>query len=252
MEAYEEAMNALGEPTRRRIFEQLADGPKSVGVLATTVPVSRPAVSQHLRVLRSAGLVGERPDGTRRIYHVEPAGIEALRAYFDDFWDRALTAFQSEAEARERSKTMSTTEALAAIRKTITVDASLETAFETFTHEMSSWWPTGSHRIFEDRSEVVFETRAGGRVYERNADGQEGDWADVLVWEPPNRFVLGWRVNPKRGPTEVEVRFSPVDGRTRVDLEHRGWDDPEGRANYDTGWDFVLERFRAAFQSVSE
>lgn len=147
---------------------------------------------------------------------------------------------------------MSTTEALAAIRKTLTVDASLETAFETFTERMGSWWPAGSHRIFEDGSSVVFEARVGGRVYERSPDGQEGDWADVLVWEPPNRFVLRWRVNPKRGPTELEVRFSPVGGRTRVDLEHRGWDDAEGRANYDPGWDFVLGRFEAAFHSVSE
>jgi DNA-binding transcriptional ArsR family regulator len=102
--AYEEAIDALGDATRRTIFERLADGPKSVGTLANTLPVSRPAVSQHLRVLKSAGLVAERPEGTRRIYHVEPAGIAALRVYFDEFWDRALTAFQAEAEAQERSK----------------------------------------------------------------------------------------------------------------------------------------------------
>jgi uncharacterized protein YndB with AHSA1/START domain len=146
---------------------------------------------------------------------------------------------------------MSTTEALAEIRKTITVDASVETAFETFTERTSSWWPEGTHRIFEEGSAVVFEPRAGGRVYERSADGEEGDWADVLVWEPPSRFVLRWRVNPRRGPTEVEVRFSPLEGRTRVELEHRGWDDAEGRASYNTGWDFVLGRFEAAVQSVS-
>ena len=146
---------------------------------------------------------------------------------------------------------MSTTEALAAINKTITVEASLETAFETFTRRMADWWPTGSHRIFED-STLVFEERAGGRVYERAATGEEGDWADVLMWEPPHRFVLRWRVNPNRGATEVEVRFTPENGGTRVDLEHRGWDDPEGRANYSTGWDPVLERFAAAAQSVSE
>jgi uncharacterized protein YndB with AHSA1/START domain len=147
---------------------------------------------------------------------------------------------------------MSTTEALAAIRKSITVNASVETAFETFTQRMSSWWPEGSHRIFEEGSSVVFEARVGGRVYERSLDGEEGDWADVLVWEPPHRFVLRWRVNPRRGPTELDVRFSPTDDGTRVELEHRGWDDPEGRASYDTGWSFVLGRFEAAFQSVSE
>jgi uncharacterized protein YndB with AHSA1/START domain len=140
---------------------------------------------------------------------------------------------------------MSTTEALAAINKTVTVEASVETAFETFTRRMTDWWPSGSHRIFEG-STVVFDGRAGGRVYERATTGEEGDWADVLVWEPPHRLVLRWRVNPNRGPTEVEVRFTPENGRTRVDLEHRGWDDPEGRANYFSGWDLVLERFTAA------
>jgi DNA-binding transcriptional ArsR family regulator len=97
-------MNALGDPTRRAIFEQLAEGPKPVGELARTLPVSRPAVSQHLRVLKEAGLVSERADGTRRLYRVDPAGVAELRAYFDDFWDRALASFGAEAEERERSK----------------------------------------------------------------------------------------------------------------------------------------------------
>jgi DNA-binding transcriptional ArsR family regulator len=97
-------MNALGDPTRRTIFERLAAGPKAVGELARELPVSRPAVSQHLRVLKTAGLVSERPEGTRRVYRVDPQGIVALRAYFDEFWDRALAQFQAEAEAKERSK----------------------------------------------------------------------------------------------------------------------------------------------------
>jgi uncharacterized protein YndB with AHSA1/START domain len=146
---------------------------------------------------------------------------------------------------------MSATEALADITKSVTVDASVETAFETFTRRITSWWPTGSHRVF-DESTVVFEELAGGRVYERAADGEEADWADVLVWEPPHRFVLRWRVNPKRGATELEVRFSAEGDGTRVDLEHRGWDDAEGRANYHTGWDPVLDRFVEAVHSVSE
>jgi DNA-binding transcriptional ArsR family regulator len=104
VETYELAMNALGDPTRRAIFEQLARGPKAVGELANAVPVSRPAVSQHLRVLKSAGLVSERPDGTRRVYRIDRDGIAALRAYFEGFWDQALANFQAEAEATERSK----------------------------------------------------------------------------------------------------------------------------------------------------
>ena len=97
-------MNALGDPTRRAIFEQLAEGPKPVVELAKTVPVSRPAVSQHLRVLKTAGLVREQPVGTRRVYQVDPGGVVALRAYFEQFWDRALADFQAETEATERSK----------------------------------------------------------------------------------------------------------------------------------------------------
>jgi DNA-binding transcriptional ArsR family regulator len=104
VQTYEEAMNALGDPTRRAIFEQLVDGPKPVGELAKTVPVSRPAVSQHLRVLKSAGLVDERPEGARRVYRIDPGGVVALRAYFERFWDRALVDFQTAAEAEERSK----------------------------------------------------------------------------------------------------------------------------------------------------
>lgn len=143
---------------------------------------------------------------------------------------------------------MSTTEALADIKKSVTVDASVETAFETFTRRIGRWWPTGSHRIF-DESSVVFDEREGGRVYERSASGDEGDWADVLVWEPPRRFVLRWRVNPNRGATELEVTFTQEGERTRVDLEHRGWDDPEGRTNYDGGWDYVLGAFVDSFKS---
>lgn len=104
MKTYEEAMNALGDPTRRRIFDRLAQGPKPVGELARGLPVSRPAVSQHLRVLKDAGLVAERADGTRRVYRVDPSGVIALRAYFEAFWDRALVNFQDEAEQTERSK----------------------------------------------------------------------------------------------------------------------------------------------------
>jgi DNA-binding transcriptional ArsR family regulator len=104
VKTYEEAMNALGDPTRRAIFEQLAEGPKPVGELAETLPVSRPAVSQHLRVLKSAGLVSERPVGTRRVYRIDPSGVVALRAYFEGFWDKALAAFQAAVEEEERSR----------------------------------------------------------------------------------------------------------------------------------------------------
>jgi DNA-binding transcriptional ArsR family regulator len=97
-------MDALGDPTRRAIFERLRRGPRAVGELAADLPVSRPAVSQHLRVLREAGLVTERRHGTRRIYRVDPAGLEALRSYFEAFWEEALAAFEAAADGRKEQR----------------------------------------------------------------------------------------------------------------------------------------------------
>jgi DNA-binding transcriptional ArsR family regulator len=94
-------MTALGDPTRRAIFERLAAGPSSVGALAGEMPVSRPAVSQHLKVLKDAGLVVDRQAGNRRIYSLDPDGVGALRAYFDRFWTQALGAFKQAVEQRD-------------------------------------------------------------------------------------------------------------------------------------------------------
>jgi DNA-binding transcriptional ArsR family regulator len=94
-----DGMQALGDPTRRAIFELLADGPRPVGEIADQLPVTRPAVSQHLRVLKDAGLVVDRAEGARRIYEVNPAGVEAIRAWLDGFWDEALGRFRAAAEA---------------------------------------------------------------------------------------------------------------------------------------------------------
>jgi DNA-binding transcriptional ArsR family regulator len=91
-------MDALGDPTRRAIFERLAEGPTAVGEIASELPVSRPAVSQHLKVLKEAGLVTDRAEGTRRLYQLNPAGIGELRAYFDAFWLHALAAFKQAVE----------------------------------------------------------------------------------------------------------------------------------------------------------
>lgn len=89
---------ALGDPTRREIFERLAERPWAVGELARELPVSRPAVSQHLKVLKHARLVMDRPAGNRRIYQLDPDGVGALRADLDRFWNQALTAFKSAVE----------------------------------------------------------------------------------------------------------------------------------------------------------
>lgn len=85
---------ALGDPTRREIFSRIAERPRAVGELARELPVSRPAVSQHLRVLKDAGLVMDRAEGNRRIYQADPAGLAALRAQLDTFWNQALATFE--------------------------------------------------------------------------------------------------------------------------------------------------------------
>jgi DNA-binding transcriptional ArsR family regulator len=102
VETYGKALTALGDPTRRAIFEQLRTGPRSVGQLAESLPVSRPAVSQHLRVLRAAGLVSDRKDGTRRLYRVAPKGVAELRDYVNGFWDEVLAEFKDKVEGGDR------------------------------------------------------------------------------------------------------------------------------------------------------
>ncbi len=100
MNTYQEAqLDALGDATRRAILARLINGALPVGELARDFPVSRPAISQHLRVLKNAGLVVDRPAGNRRLYEINPEGIESLRRYFEEFWTQALTAFKAAAEA---------------------------------------------------------------------------------------------------------------------------------------------------------
>ena len=97
------ALDALGDPTRRQVFKSLKNGARSVGEIARGMDVSRPAVSQHLKVLKDAGLVVDRPEGTRRLYSVDMKAFEALRRWLDGFWGETLAAFKEEAE-REASK----------------------------------------------------------------------------------------------------------------------------------------------------
>ena len=106
MDAYiQTALEALGDPTRIAVFQKLTGGPMAVHELAGVLPVSRPAVSQHLRVLKDAGLVTDSKRGTRRLYQLNPEGIARLRAHFDQMWGMAMTAFQMAAEAPKRPRT---------------------------------------------------------------------------------------------------------------------------------------------------
>jgi DNA-binding transcriptional ArsR family regulator len=98
------AFSALADSTRRAIFERLAERPRAVGELAKGLPVSRPAVSQHLRTLKEAGLVNDRADGTKRIYFIDPKGLAPLRAWLDGFWNASLAAFKEEVERNQEEK----------------------------------------------------------------------------------------------------------------------------------------------------
>ena len=101
---YAKALECLSDPTRRRVFERLRSGPQSVGVLARGLPVSRPAVSQHLKALKAAGLVTDKSEGTRRVYHIDPDGLGELRRWLDQFWGDALESFKQEVEHSQTSR----------------------------------------------------------------------------------------------------------------------------------------------------
>jgi hypothetical protein len=147
--------------------------------------------------------------------------------------------------------------AVEAVKKSLKVKCRPERAFEVFTREIGTWWPTHTeHSIGGEKiTEVVFEERVGGRIFERHVDGGEGDWGSVLVWEPPSRFVMKWHPDEDASrATELEVRFSAASDGTRVELEHRGWEiladeAVETRNSYDSGWGDVLVYFERAFES---
>ncbi len=138
---------------------------------------------------------------------------------------------------------------LAPVTRSVTVVVSVEAAFRVFTEEIGRWWPLQDKSVSGDARAAVIEPRVGGRVFETAGDGGEHDWGEVLVWEPPRRFAMTWRVTAT--PTEVEVRFTSEANGTRVDLEHRGWERfgegaDEKRGQYDSGWIAVLDRYVAA------
>jgi len=149
---------------------------------------------------------------------------------------------------------MSSTETVVEpVRRTVTVDRPVEDAFRVFTDGIGKWWALEVHSLSLDRTgapaqTAVMEGRVGGRLYERMSDGNEADWGKLLVWEPPHRVAFEWHVTGT--PTEVEVRFTPQGGGTRVDLVHSGFDrleDPERRRRgYDEGWALGLERYAEA------
>jgi uncharacterized protein YndB with AHSA1/START domain len=146
------------------------------------------------------------------------------------------------------------------VRRSITVKASAERAFEVFTAGFDTWWPRSHHIGKAPLKRAILEGRVGGRCYSEQTDGTECDWAQVTAWEPPRRFVMAWMINSQwqyepdiAKSSEVEVRFTPEsDGSTRVDLEHRhfertgaGWEAMRAMIDQPGGWGVTLQLFAA-------
>jgi DNA-binding transcriptional ArsR family regulator len=227
-----------------------------VGKLAEGLPISRPAVSQHLRVLRRAGLVREQAAGTRRIYAVLPTGLAELRAYLNEFWGDALgrlkeaTEWQEERDARIADVARGRIEP---VRKSIYVAVPPERAFVLFTERMDACWPFQGHSIFGARASTVeFERRVAGRMHEVSLDGECGRWGQLLAWDPPRAFRMTWHPGLERATAqELHVRFIPVHGGTRVEIEQDGFEQlaeqgQSARHGYDQDWADVLASFAAA------
>jgi DNA-binding transcriptional ArsR family regulator len=251
---YGAVLEALGDPTRRSIVERLGRGPSSVGDLADDLPVSRPAVSQHLKVLKDAGLVSDHAEGTRRIYRIRPDGFQPLRTYVEAMWTDALGRFKAAAE-REGGAGMEMT-TMEPVVVSVTVARPVDEAFSLFTERFEEWWPMATHSIGVDDEGVGvtpvgggIEPRLGGRIFERLPDGRELPWGEVRVWDPPARLVLSWAPGLDPRPfTEVDVRFVAEGSSTRVELTHRGWEllgeqAMAARSGYLAGWPVVLARF---------
>ena len=243
----------LADPTRRALLERLYQGPQPVVELARGLPVSRPAVSQHLKALKAAHLVSDRREANRRIYSLQPAGLGPLISYLERFWGTALESYSEAATRRARlGQDVAVASVIPTIRRSVTVPLEPARAFELFTTGIGEWWPIESKFARGPVQSLVFEGRPDGRVYEIDVDGVIVDYARVRVWEPPDRVVVAWFVQPELGPpTEVEVRFTKEGAGCRVDLEHRGFEnygDEVGRKQRDSyagGWPGVLDLFAA-------
>jgi DNA-binding transcriptional ArsR family regulator/uncharacterized protein YndB with AHSA1/START domain len=259
------AMNnwaALADPTRRAIFERLIEHPSAVGELARELPVSRPAVSQHLKVLKDAGLVVDKRAGKQRIYQVDPDGLAALRAELDRFWTGTLAVYKTVVEQPTQGDPMSIQAADTSVRTSIVVEAPIARAFKVFTEDFGSFKPAEHNMLNVEIAETVFEPKVGGFLYDRGVDGSVCRWARVLAYEPPSRVLLSWKISPQwqieEDPlktSEWEVRFIAENPqRTRVEIEHRnlerhgeGWQGVREGVAGDQGWPLYLQRYANLF-----
>ncbi len=247
-------LDALAAPTRRAIYALLMERPRSVTDIAARLPVSRPAVSQHLKVLLDADLAQVTEVGNRRFYSANPTGMAALRDWVDQMWTMAMGSFAGFAQ-REKESEMSSTgsERIEPVVKIVTVPGEPGVVFELFTTRLGEWWPLGTHSVGgDDAVDARVDPGVGGRVYEVTRGGAEHEWAHIVGWEPAARIALSWYPGlPVSQATHVEITFRQTSEGTEVTLVHDGWeargaDAQQVKQSFDTGWDDVLARVPGA------
>ncbi|CUH40569.1 HTH-type transcriptional regulator [Jannaschia seosinensis] len=231
--SHDAILTALADPTRRAVLERLRDGPMPVGRIADALPVSRPAVSQHLRVLRDAGLVSVRSQGTRNLYALAGAGAAPLVEWLSALF---LSGKSEDEEVPD----------LPGLTRGLSTRLTPAEAWQLFCEDIAIWWPVARVSL-SARSEgalpqvITLDARPGGALREVLFDGSTGDWATVREISAPTRLVLDWHLGIPT-PSTVTLWTQAEQGGSRLMLH----DESEATGEL---WDAVLERFSAAANS---
>ncbi|MCL1593222.1 MAG: metalloregulator ArsR/SmtB family transcription factor [Actinomycetia bacterium] len=244
-------IKALAVPVRRQLFELICERPRSVSELADQLPVSRPAVSQHLAVLTDAGLVTVTSAGTRNVYAAAPSAASGLRLWLDDMWSTAFGTFGDFVVDQHRERHAMTQQlTIEPVIKVLELDVSREQAFELFTLRMGDWWPVLTHSIATTNvQDIIVDDHVGGTIREVTNEGVEHEWATISGYNSGERIQFSWYPGATSDQaTHVDVRFDATPAGSRVTLVHSGWeirgdDGQRIRDNYQSGWDLVLDPY---------
>ena len=234
----DQALRAIAEPNRRHILDLVRDGELSAGEISEHFDVTRPAVSQHLSVLKQAGLLVERRNGTRRLYRARPQGLAELKRFLDGFWDERLVALRRQAERREEPDPASITERLS-VERVIVIAARPETVWELLVDaEQATRWMGRS---------ASFDLRPGGRYRVEVIPGQvaSGEFVEI---DPPRRLVYtwGWETDGETavppGSTTVVFELRALGDRTLLRLSHHDLPSVDTAGSHSRGWGHYLNR----------
>ncbi|NHZ70460.1 MAG: metalloregulator ArsR/SmtB family transcription factor, partial [Proteobacteria bacterium] len=244
-------IKALAVPVRRRLFELICERPHFVSELAAQVPVSRPAVSQHLAVLSDAGLVDVTPVGTRNLYTAAPLAASGLRSWLDDMWSIAFGTFGDfVVDGDKETPPMDHQLSIQPVVKVLELNVSPRRAFDLFALHMDDWWPVLTHSVAADNvREIIVDDHAGGTIREVTNDGVEHEWATLTQYVRGERIQFNWYPGATAvQATHVDIRFDETAAGSRVTLIHSGWetrgeDGQRLRDNYESGWDVVLDPY---------